>query len=96
VIHLRREQLVVRATGSWKSPKSGATYPMGWRVEVPSLRIALTLDPLLRDQELVTAGSTHVTYWEGAVAVSGSFDSTAVRGEGYVEMTGYDRAFRAP
>jgi predicted secreted hydrolase len=96
VIHLRREQLAVRATGSWTSPKSGARYPMGWRVEVPSLRIALTLDPLLRDQELVTAGSTRVTYWEGAVAVSGSFESTAVRGEGYVEMTGYDRAFRAP
>jgi predicted secreted hydrolase len=96
VIHLRRDQFVVRSVGSWRSPKSKATYPMGWRVEVPSLRIALTLEPALRDQELVTPGSTGVTYWEGAVAVSGSFDSTAVRGEGYVEMTGYDRAFKAP
>lgn len=96
VIHLRRDQIRVTVTGRWKSPRSRATYPMGWRVEVPSLRIALTLAPLLRDQELVTHGSTQITYWEGAVAVNGSFGGVAVRGDGYVEMTGYDRAFRAP
>jgi len=89
VVHLTRDQLAVRATGSWKSSKSGATYPMGWRVEVPSQHIALDLEPLLKDQELLTKGSTGVTYWEGAVSVSGS-----ARGEGYVEMTGYDRPFR--
>jgi predicted secreted hydrolase len=37
-----------------------------------------------------------VTYWEGAVAVTGSFAQGAVKGDGYVEMTGYDKAFRAP
>lgn len=89
VMHLTRDQLAVRATGSWKSSKSGATYPMGWRVEVPSQHIALNLDPLLKEQELLTKGSTGVTYWEGAVSVSGS-----AKGEGYVEMTGYDRPFR--
>ncbi|MEO8033124.1 MAG: lipocalin-like domain-containing protein [Acidobacteriota bacterium] len=96
VIHLRHDQLAIAPLSRWKSPLSGATYPMGWRVSVPSLRIALTLQPLLRQQELVTHASTQVTYWEGAVSVSGSFDSSAVSGEGYVEMTGYDRAFRAP
>jgi predicted secreted hydrolase len=96
VIHLRHEQLQVRPLAYWKSPASGANYPMGWRVNVPSLRIALTLQPLLRQQELITGKSTHVTYWEGAVTASGSFDSNAVNGEGYVEMTGYDRPFRAP
>ncbi len=96
VIHLRHDQLVVRPTGSWTSTKSRAKYPMGWRVEVPSMHIALTLDPLLKDQELLTKGSTGVTYWEGAVDVSGSSGNSPVRGEGYVEMTGYDRAFKAP
>jgi len=96
VIHLRHDQLVVRPTGSWTSTKSRAKYPMGWRVEVPSMHIALTLDPLLKDQELLTKGSTGVTYWEGAVDVIGSTGNTPVRGEGYVEMTGYDRAFKAP
>ncbi|MCU1350452.1 MAG: hypothetical protein JWO56_3482 [Acidobacteria bacterium] len=94
VIHLRHDQIQVQVLDRWRSQKSGATYPMGWRISIPSFRIAVTLQPRLRDQELVTKSSTQVTYWEGAVAVSGTFDSTAVRGEGYVEMTGYDRAFR--
>jgi predicted secreted hydrolase len=96
VIHLRADQLRIEPLGRWRSAKSGATYPMGWRVSVPSFQIAVTLQPLLRDQELVTKASTHVTYWEGAVSVDGSSGSTAVKGDGYVEMTGYDRAFRAP
>jgi predicted secreted hydrolase len=96
VIHLRHDQMQVTPLGSWHSPKSGATYPMGWRVAVPAFRIEVTLQPLLRDQELLTRGSTGVTYWEGAVDVSGRFDAVAIGGEGYVEMTGYDRAFRAP
>jgi predicted secreted hydrolase len=89
VTHLRREQIAVRATGSWTSPQSKAKYPMGWEIDVPSMHLVLT--PLLKDQELLTKGSTRVTYWEGAVSVSGT-----VKGEGYVEMTGYQSAFRGP
>ncbi|MFL6244560.1 MAG: lipocalin-like domain-containing protein [Thermoanaerobaculia bacterium] len=95
VIPIRREQMRITPQSRWKSKKSGATYPMGWRVELPRFGVTLTLQPLLREQELMTAGSTHVTYWEGAVDVTGSFGGNAVRGEGYVEMTGYDKAFRA-
>jgi len=93
VIHLPREQLRIEPLARWRSPKSGATYPMGWRIAVPQFRIALTLTPLLENQELVTRESTRVTYWEGAVRVAGSFASVAVTGEGYVEMTGYDKPF---
>ena len=96
VIHVRAEQMRITSSARWHSSKSGATYPMGWRVTVPAFRIDVTLQPLLRDQELVTKASTGVTYWEGACDVSGSFDGNAVSGDGYVEMTGYDRAFRAP
>jgi predicted secreted hydrolase len=96
VIPIRREQMRITPLARWKSKKSGATYPMGWRVELPSFGVSLTLQPLLREQELVTQGSTGITYWEGAVDVSGSFSGVAVRGDGYVEMTGYDRAFKAP
>ncbi|MGZ8833237.1 MAG: lipocalin family protein, partial [Thermoanaerobaculia bacterium] len=91
-----RNQIVVRPLRRWKSPRSGATYPMGWTVSVPSLRLTLRLDPLLEDQELMTPGSTRVTYWEGAVEVNGSFGNVSVSGDGYVEMTGYDRPFRQP
>jgi predicted secreted hydrolase len=96
VIALHRDQMKITPLGKWKSKQSGATYPMGWRVELPRFGVTLTLQPLLREQELITKGSTHVTYWEGAVDVTGSFDGNAVRGEGYVEMTGYDKAFRQP
>lgn len=96
VIHIRADQMTVKPLGRWRSPKTGATYPMGWMLSVPSLRISLRVDPLLENQELVTTGSTHVTYWEGAVSVTGSFGNVSTSGQGYVEMTGYDRAFRSP
>jgi predicted secreted hydrolase len=96
VIHIRRDQMRVTAKRRWKSPKSGATYPVGWRVELPAFKIDLTMEPLMLAQELVTRGSTGITYWEGACDVSGTFGGSPVRGEGYVEMTGYDKKFRAP
>ncbi len=96
VIHLRHDQMVVTPLATWHSRKSGATYPMGWRVVIPSFGISLVLQPVMKDQELVTRASTRVTYWEGAVDVAGSFGNVAVNGRGYVEMTGYEKAFRAP
>ena len=96
VIHIRNDQMRITPLKHWRSRRSGATYPMGWRIAVPSLRLNLQLDPFVEDQELVTRESTQVTYWEGAVRASGSIENTAVTGEGYVEMTGYERAFRAP
>ena len=96
VIHIRRDQMRVTTLARWKSPKSGATYPVRWRVEVPSFGVALSVNSLMNAQELITTGSTRVTYWEGACDVSGTFGGVTVRGEAYVEMTGYDKAFRAP
>src|SRR6202022_3022540 len=94
VIHIRRDQMRIEPIGRWRSPRSGATYPMGWRVSVPPFGIAVELTPVMRNQELITRNSTNVTYWEGAVDVSGSFGNSVVSGSGYVEMTGYDRPFR--
>lgn len=96
VVPIKRDDMRITARDHWKSKRSGARYPMGWLVEIPRFGIRLSLDPELQDQELVTRGSTQVTYWEGAVGVQGTFGGVPVRGNGYVEMTGYDRAFRAP
>jgi predicted secreted hydrolase len=93
-IHIKADQFQTSTLGRWRSPHSGATYPMGWRLAVPALNLRLELHEALPDQELQTKSSTRVTYWEGAVTVLGSFGGTPVRGEGYVEMTGYDKAFR--
>ncbi len=86
---LSRSDFEVRATGSWTSPKTRATYPAGWIVKIPSKGIELTITPLLADQELVTSRSTRVTYWEGACSVSGTRAGRPVTGESYVELTGY-------
>jgi predicted secreted hydrolase len=96
VIPVRREQMRITALATWKSPSSGATYPVRWRIEIPPFNVSLLVEPLMRNQELNTRGSTGVTYWEGAVDVTGSFGGIPVRGEGYVELTGYDAPLRAP
>ena len=57
VIHLRRDQISITPLGTWHSQEIGATYPMGWRIAVPSFGIALTLQPVMSDQELVDAAA---------------------------------------
>ncbi len=81
--------ITVQATGTWKSPHTGGVYPSGWQITLKQPAAHLTLTPLLRDQELVTAQSTGVAYWEGAVGISGAAGGQPVTGEGYVELTGY-------
>jgi len=79
----------VTPTGSWNSPRTGARYPMGWRLEVPSERLQLTLSPTLEDQELVANTMGGIVYWEGSVRVRGTSAGTPVTGLGYTELTGY-------
>ncbi len=87
--HLTLGDFSVRSAGTWTSPASKATYPQQWHVDVPSLHLSLDVVPVMADQELRTARSTQVTYWEGAVTVTGSRNDRPVRGRGYVELTGY-------
>ncbi len=89
VLHLDHDQFHIETLDEWTSSVSKGTYPMGWRVTVPSLGIDLEVEETMRPQELVTEGSTGVVYWEGAVDVDGRSGANAVRGYGYVEMTGY-------
>jgi predicted secreted hydrolase len=87
--HLSASEIQLTPLDTWTSPRSKATYPHRWQVSIPSLELFLKLTPLLADQELRTTRSTQVTYWEGAVAVEGTERDQAIKGQGYVEMTGY-------
>ena len=87
--HLDLNDYRVEVLGHWKSPKSGANYPMQWQVSVPAEQIELEINPAFENQELITNRSTRVTYWEGAVDVRGTVRGKTVSGAGYVEMTGY-------
>lgn len=85
--HLTGDDFQVTPTGeTWTSPVTGAVYPMGWRVRVPGHGIDVTVDPVMKDQEMDTRSTTHTVYWEGDVRLTGS-----KAGEGYVELTNYDR-----
>lgn len=76
-------------SGDWKSPRSGARYPAGWRIAIAPLGLDVALEPLVADQELDTSASTGVTYWEGACRVRGTRAGRPISGKAYVELTGY-------
>jgi predicted secreted hydrolase len=87
--HLALNEFRVEVKERWKSAKSGANYPMKWKVAIPAEEIELEITPAFRDQELITNRSTRVTYWEGAARISGTARKKPVSGDGYVELTGY-------
>ena len=70
---------------TWRSPR-GIEYPSRWRLSIPSAGLELEIIPYMSNQEL----DVSVTYWEGAVRVSGTGWGLPIKGQGYVEMTGYD------
>ncbi|MCO6509585.1 MAG: hypothetical protein J5I65_02230 [Aridibacter famidurans] len=94
--YLEREMFTLTPVGYWKSPRSGATYPSGWKVEIPSLAISLEVDPVMEEQELDTRGTTMIVYWEGACRVSGRVGGSNVAGSAYIELVGYDRSHENP
>jgi predicted secreted hydrolase len=88
--HLDRDEFEIRVEDTWHSPHTRATYPARWTVIVPAVDLVLEIEPHLADQELVLS----YAYWEGAVRVEGERAGRAVRGNGYVEMTGYAGSMR--
>ncbi len=89
-IGLTGEAVHLEVLDRWRSPDSGALYPSGWRIRIPSLELDLFIQPNMRQQEMRTEGSTAVTYWEGSVSVEGTGKGGSLKtGRGYVELTGY-------
>ena len=86
---LGRSDFTMEPARTWRSPHSGARYPIQWRLSLPGQRLSLTVTAAQPDQELRTPRSTQVTYWEGAVVVTGTRGADPVTGRGYLEMTGY-------
>ena len=87
--HLPASAFTVQPTGHWTSPRTGATYPSGWRISIPGEGLSLDVTPTVLDQELDTRATTGVVYWEGSQLVRGTHRGQAVAGRGYVELTGY-------
>ena len=93
--HLGTSDFILSPLGkTWKSPVTGALYPIEWRLAIPRLAIELDVKTPLEPQELT--GNTKLTpnYWEGAILLTGKRNGRAASGVGYLEMTGYDYAVR--
>ncbi len=83
LVALRPEDVRFAAARSWRSPATGATYPVA-PVVTFTLRgkpMVVKVAPLFDNQELDSRRGGGPVYWEGAVTVPG--------GRGYLEMTGY-------
>jgi predicted secreted hydrolase len=86
VRHLRLGELRMTPVKFWQSTKTGGRYPIAWRVEVPSLSLAIDVTTPVETQELAL---DPVAYWEGLIDVRGTREGRVVNGHGYLELTGY-------
>jgi len=69
----------------WRSPHTGGTYPVRWRLQIPKADLDLTIVSVFPDQEM----NVSTSYYEGAIDITGQHTDQEVRGRGFVEMTGY-------
>jgi predicted secreted hydrolase len=91
-VHLSAAAFRMTPTRFSKSKTTRAQYPVGWDVDVPEHQLHFTIAPVLDDQELALGS---LTYWEGAIDVTGSRDRRPITGHGYLELTGYAGALSA-
>ena len=68
----------------WRSPATGARYPVAWRIRTPAG--PFELQALLDAQELDSRSATGTVYWEGLAELLAPGGARA--GLGYLEMTG--------
>ncbi len=86
---LRADQFQLIPGRRWRSPRSGAEYPVEWTVRAPGKNVDLRVRAALSQQEMNTMTSIGIPYWEGAILVEGTWSGTPTTGRGYLEMTGY-------
>jgi predicted secreted hydrolase len=84
--HLRSSDFRMTPIAFWKSKANGGKYPIGWRITLPGQQAEFVIRAALEDQELALGP---ITYWEGAIDASGTRDGRAIKGRGYLELTGY-------
>jgi predicted secreted hydrolase len=83
---LSADQLDFQPRRTWRSPRTGVSYPVSWSVRAGTHTVRL--EPLMDDQENDARLSIGAIYWEGAVRV---LEHDAAVGRGYLELTGYEK-----
>ena len=70
----------------WKSPETGAEYPLSWKIKVPEFGVDIKVSAVLKDQEVLFST---INYWEGAVRVSGTLRGRKTKAKGFMELASY-------
>jgi predicted secreted hydrolase len=81
---LTQEDISFSPLKHWRSPRTGANYPVSCRIRAGAQ--TFELQPLFDDQELDSGDTTRAVYWEGAVRAL--YNGKPI-GRGYLELTGY-------
>ena len=74
---------------TYPSPVTKAFYPIAWQVTIPSLALDLQITTPLPSQEMTSSSEAGLSYWEGAIDITGTGRGSPLHGVGYLEMTGY-------
>ncbi len=89
--HLSNDDIDIQQLKHWKSPHSGAKYPIQWEMNISKIELQISILSNLNDQEMQARKSLGVVYWEGSVSAGGKRRAQPVTASGYVEMTGYEK-----
>jgi predicted secreted hydrolase len=85
-------QFSIDPASLWKSPRTGAAYPLRWKITVPEAHLQLTISPLAPDQEMPILGPARAI-WEGAcrVELGTRIEELGMSSGGfaYMELVGY-------
>jgi predicted secreted hydrolase len=82
VVVLSNDDIALDAIDYWTSSRTGARYPVSWRIEIPEHGIHAQLVPYREDQE----GAAWIPFWAGPVRVQ----SPSAAGEGFIQLYGYE------
>jgi len=77
--------IILSPKETWSLPNGNSNIPINWELSIPALDMSLTVLAAFNNQYL----NLDFSYWEGVVDVQGSFAGASIKGEGYLEMTGY-------
>jgi predicted secreted hydrolase len=83
-VPLKPDDVELVPVQKWTSPGTKISYPVEWKIRLPSG--VLNIKPFFADSEFDSRETTANIYWEGPVKVTGS-----ATGEGFLELSGYDR-----
>jgi predicted secreted hydrolase len=83
-VPLKAGDITLTPGSTWTSPRTKINYVVEWDLKLPSG--VYHVKPYFADAEFDAATTTANVYWEGPVKVTGG-----AGGEGFMELSGYDR-----